>query len=222
MNKAWLERELESGRASLKHEVKTEAYTTTVNGKTERHTTKEILLTASTEDLQAFLLDRIDDPTAFGGASKLRRARKIEVAPAGLASKRQRTLEYWCEVRALSVEPHLPPGAKPDQIAQELTRMAKEIEDLPTLGVDLIASDCALETASAFNRMSDYAKTSQSGERMFEAAIRGFFGDPLGVANEMAAEHKALGDQLKLSIEKCKKGRVLLTDLYAVEFPGVK
>lgn len=97
----------------------------------------------------------------------------------------------------------------------------KEIRDLPTLGVDLDAVDCAEDWTNTFEKPIAFIEEGQSAGRLVEAVVRGFFGDLLGTAREVAEEAKSIGKHFKASNEKCRKVRAVLTDRYGMEFPKI-
>jgi hypothetical protein len=64
-----------------------------------------ILLTASTKELQAFIGKYIEDTRAFSVVERWSAGKGTAVAEEGFGSKRQRTLDYWYELRMRASNP---------------------------------------------------------------------------------------------------------------------
>jgi hypothetical protein len=206
LNELWLNDELRVSPNMLAHKMEM------LPGRDQR----EVLITATTADLQAFLLEHPDD--AWGRCEAMIKKRGgIPVQPTGLASKKYRTFNYWHEVRRCVT------------LCQKLEiaeLVSSRINDLEILGVDALAAECATEASATLAAVGQYTRRRKSAPRLLEAFIRGFAGDPLGVAQEQLAEDRQEEQQLRQRLARCAekfaKARVVLTDRYEMEFPAVK
>jgi hypothetical protein len=185
---------------------------------------ERLVLTAETTDLQSFVLKFINDPTAFGGEPipAYTKVGRIPIEASGLASKKYRTFNYWYEVRMTLYSVSLPEKAEPKVAAAILEHLSKSISDLPTVGVDLAAVECATDAARVFNSLAAVIRDENDGDRLLEAFVRGLAGDPFGVAMEQIEAQRQIKQQLSSCIQRFDRARVLLTDRYEIEFPSIK
>lgn len=220
LDEAWIDSLLQANPNAIKHKV------ARTNDPATGKPKNEYALTAPTGDLQAFVLKYINQPKAFRLYSNEKTcdytsARNIPITPTGLASKKQRTGDYWYEVRMLIFTTQIGKNTQPADVAKELKRLVKAIRGLPTLGVDLDAVACAEDWTNTFERTIDFIEEGQSAGKLVEAMVRGFFGDLFGTAREYLEEQKEVGKHFKASNEKCRKARAILTDRYGMEFPKI-
>jgi hypothetical protein len=188
-------------------------------------TSESVTLTAPTEALQGFVLNHVNTPGAFKVcpfSGRYRREGKPEVPATGLLSKRQRTFDYWYEVRAIYLGSTIPAGVPANRVNPELERVASALENLPTLGVDLDAVQSSLYAAKTFRNMAAFLEKHNAPNKGAEVFIRGVLGDPLGPINELNAEKRELQQQGRTMVEKFNQTRAALTARYEMEFPGMK
>jgi hypothetical protein len=220
----WVRQLVERDPDAIKHDTELTRTPYKDKGVKREINTKRIRLTASPRDLQAFVLKHINDPLAFRASGDVHeRGQKIEITAEGLASKKQRTFDYWYEVRSILLgTPRPPKGANARQLAKTLSDVSKEIADLPTLGVDEDAVDCGNDLSQHLGQVANFLKNSQSGDRALEAIIRGVAGDLFGVAIEVAKEQRDLANRTQQVDEKMQRARAKLTARYEMEFSKIK
>jgi hypothetical protein len=184
---------------------------------------ESLTLTAETADLQSFVLRFINDPAAFGGMpiGSYSKVGGIPIQASGLASKKYRTFNYWYEFRMACYSCSPSKNATPDVAAANLEELSKAISDLPTVGVDLAAAECATDAARLFSSMAAAIRDGNGGDRLLESFLRGLAGDPFGVLTEQVEAHRQTSEQLSSFRERFQKVRVLLTDRYEIEFPAI-
>jgi hypothetical protein len=112
---------------------------------------------------------------------------------------------------------------------RELRRLVRELDALPSLGVDSAAIDLAIEMSNVFGKMADY--TDQNSKvtlndilTISSHTLSGLFGkgDPFAFSNKLLAEHAAIGEELKAALAKHKRTRAVLTERYEIEFPELR
>jgi hypothetical protein len=178
--------------------------------------------TASTLELQAFVMANMNDHSLFQQSMTYQRIGKFPVTPFGLASKKQRTFDYWCEIRGIFRGGFVPFGAKPDEMAKEFNRIASGIADLPTLGVDSVAVDCGVDLIRLLNNTSMHVKKYSDPDKLLEAFMRGITGDITGVGRERREEFDSLMKQGERAQDRFNKARAALTARYEIEFPRIE
>ena len=168
---------------------------------------RRVRLTASTKDLQTFVLGRRKESPIFGAQYSLgERTRPIGIAAKGLASKKQRTFEYWWQVRdTLLCQQSSQKGRKRLEVIQGLEALAKSLDDLPTVGVDRDAVDFAVEAAKGFQRLADRNKDRDDPDRLLEAFVRGLAGDPFDAVTEEMDRDKKIGGELRALPEQFRE-----------------
>ncbi len=187
------------------------------------HTVERLVLTGDTLALQTLVLKYVDDPSAFRGTptSPLLKVGKIPIHATGLASKKQRTFNYWYEVRMAIHSLSLPEGIQPDAAAGRLEGLSRTISNLPTLGVDLSAAECAAQAATTYKSFANRIRERNDESKTVEAFFRGLSGDPFGVALEQLQADEKLKKELVSSNTRFAKTRLFLTDRYEIEFPSI-
>lgn len=135
-------------------------------------------------------------------------------------SKKLRTFRYWCEVGTICNE-WMPKGkdAKLADFARAFKQISAEIGDLSVRSVDEDAIGAAHDLSAVLTKMAKYATENDGIGRGGEAFLRGLFGDPLGVALEVAAEQRALKMSFDEVTAKLQRNRALLSSRYDLEFP---
>ncbi|MBL8792789.1 MAG: hypothetical protein JNM56_02685 [Planctomycetia bacterium] len=141
----------------------------------------------------------------------------VDFSDIDVPNKKQRTLEYWSEVRQILADVNPGKDAAPQDVARALRNGTRAIDDLPLRGVDPGAVSCIMDLVEAANSLA--RAIDNNSDRGVEAFVRGFFGDPLGVAQEVAAEQRAIAIKIDKAVENCKRMRAVLTERYDVEFP---
>lgn len=217
----WLRARLKQFPSDVSHKLERETIKS-ANGRAE--IVEHLVLTAKTAGLQRYVLTFVNDTAAFGGApqEQYKKTGKIPITTTGLASKKYRTFNYWYEVRMAIYSVSVPKGAKPDVVAKSLDDLSKTVSALPTLGVDLAAAECANDVARIYASMAGAIRDSNDGGRLLEALLRGWTGDPFGVAFEQLQSKKRIQQEVSNCLTKFDKTRVLLTDRYEIEFPAIK
>ncbi len=190
--------------------------------------TECIRLTATTKDLQAFVLAHINDTNLFEPTSVNTRLKKLDVNESGLASKAQRTFDYWWLWRASIMRTALPAkSAKTANLEFPTSGIvarytAESVSCLTdTLGVDEDAVNCVLEATKTFKRLDAFVKRNGSNYRVLDALRASLMSDAFGVPKELLDADKELGAQLQQTSERVKKTRTQLTARYNKEFPAV-
>lgn len=208
---------------AVKHKIIRKPYSLKDNDGIERESfTEHVRLTATTKELQRFVLSNINDPKCFpGGLTELSAVQRLPVTESGLTSKKQRTFDYWYTLRAILLTNEPRKGTEPKLAAESYLRMAKSVDELPTLGVDEIAVDCALDVALTMTTYANAIKSIENADRLLESVVRGLFGDPLGVAKEMAAEQNDVSRRIQAMIEHLRRARARLTARYEMEFQKI-
>ncbi len=146
----------------------------------------------------------------------------VDLSDLGSPDKKLRTWQYWAEAKKKIHEEWSPnKDAKTAAFLNAAQTIATEIGDLPTLGVDEDAVTVIQDEAEVLSKIVKISRASQSPDRMFEAFVRGYNGDPFGVAKEINAERIAIGERFEALLSKSKKTRALLTSRYNVEFPSI-
>src|SRR5262249_7671165 len=108
------------------------------------------------------------------------------------------------------------------QTQERLTAISTDIEKLPTLGVDRDAVKQCLAAAKAHRALAQWiGDYDLKSGKFLEAAVRGLFGDPLGVAIEAEKEFSTVRGRFKTMEDGFIDTRAALTDRYGIEFPPV-
>jgi tetratricopeptide (TPR) repeat protein len=145
---------------------------------------------------------------------------ELDLSDIEAPSKKLRTYQYWCEVGVIGNE-WMPKAkdVKPIEYAHALKQIASEMDGLPVRGVDEDAVSAMQDMSEVLGKMAKFIEENNGLGRGGEAFIRGMLGDPFGVAQEVAADQKALKDALEKATTKIKKTRSVLTARYDIEFP---
>jgi hypothetical protein len=145
---------------------------------------------------------------------------ELDLSDLASPSKKLRTYNYWCEVNVIANE-WLPKSkdAKAIEFARAIKRIAIEIDDLPVRYVDEEAVRVIQDMAEHLGKMVQFFEENDGAGRVGEAVLRGFFGDPFGVAREVTAEQKSLSKDGERVRARLKKMRAILTARYNIEFP---
>jgi len=134
--------------------------------------------------------------------------------------QRNATWEYWHSVRALPST--VPKDIRtPAQAAAAVERIALQIEQLPTLNVDLDAVSCGHTLATFLRSAGQQLRRQNSPDLMAESMLRGLAGDPFGTALEEVQRNKAFEAQAGSVMESCRQTRAVLTARYGLEFPSL-
>ncbi len=222
-SESWLEDRLRQFPKEIAHQTERRAAESAFSVKKG----DRIVLTADTADLQSFVLKYVGDPMAFGEDTFSKnpifdRVGKIAIAPSGLASKKERTYNYWYEVRMILHSLVIRSDEKPEEVAKKLDELSKSVSDIPIVGVDYAAAKCATDAARVFTSMATVIRSGNDPSKVVEAFIRGLAGDPLGVASEQIEAGRQIKQELSQCVTSFDEARILLTDRYEVEFPSIK
>jgi hypothetical protein len=149
------------------------------------------------------------------------RVAKLDVSDIAMPNRKRRTISYWQEVNQIGQDwsKKLEEDKSIEVFYSILQQLGTDIAELPTRGVDEDAINACHELAEAFENMANFAKTHTSNERLMEAFIIGYLGDPLSIANEVAAEEKAIKEKCDAARIKLRRTKALLSSRYDFEFP---
>jgi hypothetical protein len=103
-----------------------------------------------------------------------------------------------------------------------LTRLATDLDNLPTRGIDLNAAECVASLTQLLRSAVSQIKRSNSGELLVQAFIRGLAGDPFGTVSEQIEASDSLKGGLQACSDQFHKARIRLTDRYELEFPRIR
>lgn len=173
-----------------------------------------------------FFIDRVKYSKGDQELAETRKVRvfagnttELDLSDIAVPSKKLRTYQHWCEVAIIGNEwmPKVK-DPKPIEIARAMKQIASEIDGLPVRGVDEDAVAVSQDTSEVLGKIAKFIEENDGLGRGAEAFIRGIYGDPFGVAKEMAADQKALNEAIERVNAKRKKTRALLTARYDIEF----
>ena len=131
---------------------------------------------------------------------------------------RDTTYSYWCHANA-AFERANHPQQFPQEAIAALRQAARSVERLPVSQVDPAVSQWALRAASLHDRLADLAESSNSPAVLIEACIRGYNGDPFGVAIEVANAERQMAADYRAVREEGLRVRAALSARYRQEFP---
>ncbi len=187
---SWLLGLVEKDPKAIQHEIKEQEFP--FSKKKEPY----VRLTASTKELQAFVLAHVYDQGAFGMRppfSRWERARKVDVAESGIASKSQRTFDHWYQLRqnllGLGV---LSKDAKRNEVDQQLGLICKDLEGLSTVGVDDDAAECSSIALKTYRKLARLVMVGPEQTKLPEAFVRGLIEDPFRAAKGLPKDQKEL------------------------------
>jgi hypothetical protein len=140
----------------------------------------------------------------------------------GPPASKDETLAYWNKIRSLYFETALANASDKNidfgKAAASLRQVAKQIDELPTRGVDYEAVECGKEMsdllikgAAAFDKMP----TGATGIVTILHALV----DWKGALGDAIVELKALREQSEKAEAKARRVRAALSSRYGVEFP---
>jgi hypothetical protein len=206
----WMHRLLKKDQKAIAHE-------TTGGGPSD------ILLTAPSKDVRAFVLKYVEDPHAFGNIVRVERGKELPIADEGFTSKKQRTLDAWYDVcmtcRSMLLGDDPQPTA---MVVKELERIAGELEKLSAAkGVDAEARECGKQAAGLYKAIAAYVKDHDGPQKLVEVFHRVSSTDRFGSAMALI-DDKALKDQIAKTIEQFEKARAALEKRHGVKLMGIR
>jgi hypothetical protein len=139
-------------------------------------------------------------------------------SPPPISAPRDTTYRYWCHVNAAFEHANLPQQSAQQAIAA-LRQAARSVERAPVSQVDPAVSQWALRAASLHDRLADLAESSNSPAVLIEACIRGYNGDPFGVAIEVANAERQIAADYRAVRDEGLRVRAALSARYGQEFP---
>jgi hypothetical protein len=131
---------------------------------------------------------------------------------------RDMTYTYWCHANA-AFERANRPQQSPQQTIAALRQAARTVERLPVSQADPSVTQWALRAAALHDRLADLAEASNSPAVIIEACVRGYNGDPFGVAIEVANAERQLAADYRAVRDEGLHLRAALSARYRQEFP---
>jgi outer membrane murein-binding lipoprotein Lpp len=141
------------------------------------------------------------------------------------AEKGQRTLAYWNKIDEAQKQAKLSGKDSASESTRKLRVLAKKIEDVPTLGVDLEAVELYLIHCKEIRKLADWLEWRNRFGAVFEMGKESFLegftiGKYRGPTNErFAKEGKAIHDGRQEWQHQQNLVRARLSERYGCEFP---
>ncbi|MBX9582363.1 MAG: hypothetical protein K2X87_18835 [Gemmataceae bacterium] len=146
------------------------------------------------------------------------------IAPAGpggppAPTTAEANLAYWNGMNSVPVQmaQHFKDG--PDAQVWAFRRGAEVIRQHPTLGIDPDLVAWALRMADLLERRAALIAQSRSPALLAEAFVRGWNGDPFGVAIELNQAEREWVAACRAHRQEWNRLRAALTARYGVQFP---
>lgn len=136
-------------------------------------------------------------------------------APGG----REANLAYWNGMNSVPAQmaEHLRDG--PAAQVWAFRRGAAVVRQNPTLGIDPDLVAWALRMADLLEQRADLIEQSRNPALLAEAFVRGWTGDPFGVAIELNQAERAWVAACRAHREEWNRLRAALTARYGIQFP---
>lgn len=135
------------------------------------------------------------------------------------AGNRDANLAYWNGMNSVPVQmaEHLKDG--PAAQVWAFRRAAAVIRQNPTLGIDSDLVAWALQMADLLEQRAALIEQSRSPVLLAEAFLRGWSGDPFGVAIELNQAERGWVAACQAHKQEWNRLRAALTARYGVQFP---
>jgi hypothetical protein len=138
-----------------------------------------LILTGSTQQLRQFFIDHSDDSSVWLDKSfDYLHCRGLRVGPTGAVDRKQRTLDYWSEMRCVLQSTRLPAAGSGSEAAEVWSATGREIRFLSQSGVDQDALRYGIRVKDFCDSMATYTEKHKSPPEPFTTAVRISTGAP--------------------------------------------
>lgn len=180
------------------------------------------VLTGPTAEVRAFLARHADDPAVWAGPPMVyRRKDGLKLTTAGLTGRKQRTLDYWAELRSTLQGGKFPVGGPGADAAAEWKRVAASLAALSAEGVDPDAAACGLVAAELGDAAAAYARLRRRPVDPLAALVRDATGGAADPAT-LPPGREAVQARAREALATLEAARAKLAGRYGGEFLPVR
>lgn len=196
-----------------------EAHPEAVKHKVDDFTT---VLTGSTDELRVFLLKYADEPGVWNWKyESMQRVDGLKVTPAGLTGRKQRTLDYWAEMR-LALQDSAPShGTTRDNLSAFWAAASSEIGLQITDGVDADAVACGKLATELCDVMAKYTGKHRPTAPL-ASLVRESTGGVAAEPTTLPAGRDEVLARVREALAKLEMMRKKLSDRYKCEFLPIR
>jgi len=183
----------------------------------------DFVLTGPTAEVRDFLVKHSDDPGVWAEMPQVyRRKDGLKVTPAGLTGGKQRTLDYWAELRSTLQGVGIASAGTGTDAASAWARANKAIRSMPAEGVDPDASACGPLASALCDALAEYTRKRRRPTDPLAALVRVSTGDSASDPTSLPPGKEAVQDRARDVLAKLEVARKKLTERYKCEFPTIR
>jgi len=183
-----------------------------------KHST-DFALTGPTAEVRNFLMRHSDEPGVWAGLPRVyRRKDGLKVMPAGLTGGKQRTLDYWSELRSTLQGVGLAVAGTGADAAAAWARADKAIKSMSAEGVDPDASACGPLASGLCDALTEYTRKRRRPTDQLAALVRESTGGSASDPTALPPGKEAVQDRARDVLAKLEAARKKLTERYKCDF----
>lgn len=183
----------------------------------------DFVLTGPTADVRDFLTKHSDAPGVWNALPHVyRRKGGLKVTPAGLTGGRQRTMDYWAELRATLQGVTVSVGGTGADAAAAWAAADKAIRSMATDGVDAEAAACGPLAAGLCDALAGYTRARRCPPDPLAALVREATGAAADDAAKPPPGRDAVQERTRDVLAKLEAARRVLAERYKCEVPSIR